>query len=152
MDIFVSYLNEACILISAICFAIGWGQIRKQRVRIHRRWMLTGVVFAALFFILYALKTFIVGDSEFGGPKSLRTFYYIFLQAHSILATVAAIMGVITLVYAARARFSRHRKIGPWTVVTWFVTAATGLVVFILLYVAYSPGHTAGLLHSYLGH
>lgn len=114
--------------------------------------MLTGVVFAALFFIIYALKTFIIGDNEFGGPKSVRVFYYVFLQAHSILATVAAIMGIITLTYAARAKFGRHRKIGPWTVVTWFVTAATGLAVFILLYIAYTPGQAASLLHSYLGH
>ncbi|GLG01267.1 membrane protein [Alicyclobacillus hesperidum subsp. aegles] len=152
MAIFVSYLNEACILLSALCFAIGWVQIRKHRVRIHRRWMLTGVVFAALFFIIYALKTFIIGDNEFGGPKSQRVFYYTFLQAHSILATVAAVLGIVTLVFALRGRFSRHRKIGPWTVVTWFVTAATGLVVFILLYVLYTPGQAASLLHSYLGH
>ncbi|WP_067623548.1 DUF420 domain-containing protein [Alicyclobacillus acidiphilus] len=152
MAIVLSYINEACILISAVCFAIGWRQIRKNRVRVHRRWMLTGVVFAALFFIIYALKTFIIGDNEFGGPKSVRVFYYVFLQAHSILATVAAIMGIITLTYAARAKFGRHRKIGPWTVVTWFVTAATGLAVFILLYIAYTPGQAASLLHSYLGH
>lgn len=152
MDVFVSYLNEACIIISAICFAIGWVYIRKHRVRIHRRWMLTGVVFAALFFIIYAAKTFFIGDTEFGGPKSLNTFYYVFLQAHSVLATIAAILGVITLVFAARGRFSRHRKLGPWTVVIWFVTAATGLVVFLLLYVVFTPGETANLMHSYLGH
>ncbi|WAH36494.1 DUF420 domain-containing protein [Alicyclobacillus dauci] len=152
MAVFVSYLNEACIIISAICFGIGWGQIRKNRVRIHRRWMLTGVVFAALFFIIYALKTFLIGDTKFGGPKSLNTFYYVFLQSHSVLATIAAILGIITLAYAAKARFSRHRKIAPWTVVIWFITAATGLVVFLLLYVIYSPGATANLMHSYLGH
>lgn len=151
MDIFVSYLNEACIIISAICFVIGWGQIRKKRVRIHRRWMLTGVVFAALFFIIYALKTFLIGDTKFGGPKSVNGFYYTFLQIHSILATVAAILGVITLVFAAKARFSKHRKIAPWTVITWLVTAATGLVVFLFLYVIFTPGPTANLMQSYLG-
>jgi putative membrane protein len=149
--IFASYFNEACILISAICFAIGWGQIRKKRVRIHRRWMLTGVVFAALFFISYALKTFLIGDTKFGGPKSVSPYYYVFLQAHSILATVAAILGVITLIFAARSAFGKHRRIGPWTVVIWFVTAATGLAVFFLLFIIYPPGATANLWQSYLG-
>lgn len=114
--------------------------------------MLTGVVFAALFFIIYAAKTFLIGDTKFGGPNSVSGFYYTFLQSHSVLATVAAILGVITLVYAFKARFSRHRKIAPWTVITWWVTAATGLVVFIFLYIAYTPGPTANLIHSYLGH
>lgn len=113
--------------------------------------MLTGVVFAALFFIIYAAKTFLIGDTKFGGPHSLNTFYYVFLQSHSVLATVAAIIGIITLVYAAKMRFSRHKKIAPWTVVTWWVTAASGLVVFILLYIAYTPGPTASLWQSYLG-
>lgn len=152
MDIFVSYLNEACIIISAICFGIGWFYIRRNHVRIHRRWMLTGVVFAALFFIIYAAKTFLIGDTQFGGPHSLNAFYYTFLQIHSVLATVAAVLGVITLVYALKARFGRHRKWGPWTVVIWWITAASGLVVFLLLYVIYTPGHTASLIHSYLGH
>jgi len=151
LAIVFSYINEACILISVACFIVGWVHIRHHRVRVHRRWMLRGVVFAALFFIIYALKTVLLGDNEFGGPKSVRPFYYGFLQVHSVLATVAAILGIITLVYASRARFSRHRKIAPWTLVTWFVTAATGLVVFILLYIVYTPGQAAGLLYSYLG-
>lgn len=150
-NLFLSYFNEACIISSAICFAFGWGYIRKHRVRTHRRLMLTGSVLAALFFITYVAKTIFIGDTLFGGPKSLKGFYYAFLQSHSVLATIAAILGVITLVYAFKARFRRHRKIAPWTVVIWFITAATGLTVFLLLYVFYTPGQTAGLLNAWLG-
>lgn len=150
-NLFLSYFNEACIISSAIVFAFGWRSIRRRKVHLHRRLMLTGSVLAALFFITYVVKTIFVGDTMFGGPKSMKTFYYVFLQAHSVLATVAAVLGVITLVFAFRARFRKHRRIGPWTVTVWFVTAATGLTVFLLLYIMYTPGQTAGLMHAYLG-
>ncbi len=151
MNIFLSYFNEACIISSAIVFSFGWYQIRRKRIETHRRLMLTGSVLAALFFITYVLKTIVIGDTEFGGPKSVSPFYYTFLQSHSVLATIAAIFGIVTLTYAFKGRFSRHRRVGPWTVTIWFVTAATGLTVFILLYIAYPPGPTTNLFRAFIG-
>lgn len=150
-NIVLSYFNELCIVSSAVVFGFGWASIRRQRVETHRRLMLTGSALAALFFITYVLKTFLIGDTAFGGPKSVASFYYIFLQSHSVLATVAAILGIITLVFAFRGRFQKHRRIGPWTVTIWFITAATGLTVFILLYLAFPPGPTTNLLRAFLG-
>ncbi|WP_308660945.1 DUF420 domain-containing protein [Alicyclobacillus sp. SP_1] len=147
----LAYFNEACILISAIVMGFGWYHIRKGHRETHRRLMLTGVTFAALFFITYVAKTIFIGDSTFGGPKSVAPFYYGFLQTHSILATVAAIFGIVTLVYAFKQRFARHKKVGPWTVSIWFVTAATGLTVFIMLYIAFPAGHTTGLWRAWIG-
>lgn len=149
--IFLAYFNEACIIISAILMAFGWKFIRQKKIETHRRFMLSGSIFAALFFLTYAAKTVFIGDNTFGGPKSADPYYYSFLQAHSILATIAAILGIITLTYAFRQKFSTHRKIGPWTVVIWFITAATGLTVFILLFVAYQPGPATGLWHAWVG-
>jgi putative membrane protein len=66
------YINEALILSSAICIALGWWQIKKHRVQSHKWFMLSGVVLAALFFIGYAAKTVLVGDTSFGGNSELR--------------------------------------------------------------------------------
>ncbi|MCL6452102.1 MAG: DUF420 domain-containing protein [Alicyclobacillus sp.] len=152
MGIALAYLNEAFIVVSAVVMAFGWYFIRRRNVEVHRRLMLTGSVLAALFFISYILKTVLYGDTTFGGPKLWRTPYQIFLQVHSILATVAAILGVITLVLAFRSRFRTHRRVGPWTAVTWFITAATGFTVFLLLYVIFPSGATANVFHAWLGH
>jgi len=151
MDIAISWLNEAFIISSAVVMAFGWRKIRQGKKATHRRLMLTGSVLAALFFLSYVLKTLIIGDTSFGGPRGLAPAYQVFLQAHSILATVAAVMGVFTLTFAFRQAFGRHRKVAPWTVVTWFVTAATGLTVFLLLYVIYPPGPTTNMFQAWLG-
>lgn len=145
-------IDEAFILLSAISMAFGWYFIRKQNIVAHRRLMLTGSAFAILFFLLYLARTVFIGDTTFGGPDRWKPAYYAFLQTHSVLATVAAILGVITLTFAFRQNFRRHRKIGPWTLVTWFITAATGTAVYLLLYVIYPSGSTTSLLHAWLGH
>jgi len=152
MGVALAYLNEAFIVSSAIVMAFGWYFIRRRNVEVHRRLMLTGSILAALFFFTYVLKTIVFGDTNFGGPKLWRAPYQLFLQSHSILATVAAILGIMTLTYAFRGRFSKHRKIGPWTAVTWFVTAATGLTVFFLLYVVFPQGITTNVFRAWLGH
>ncbi|QQE81214.1 DUF420 domain-containing protein [Alicyclobacillus sp. SO9] len=142
---------EGFIISSAIVFGFGWWQIRRRNVHVHRLLMLTGSILAALFFITYVFKTFAIGDTMFGGPKNLAAPYQLFLQTHSILATVAGIIGVVTLVYAFKARFRKHRRVGPWTVSLWFITAATGLTVFLMLYVIYPPGPTANIWKAWIG-
>ncbi len=150
-NIILSYFNEACITLSAIVFAIGWVQIRKHHVKSHRRLMLIGSVLVALFFITYVLKTILIGDTAFGGPKHVAVYYYIFLQMHSILASVAAVLGILTLVWALKGNFRRHRRSAPWTVIIWFITAASGLAIFILLYIAYPLGPTTNLFRAWIG-
>ncbi len=132
--------NELFMIISSITAAFGWAAIRRHRVRLHRRLMITASVFGAMFFVSYALATLIIGDSSFGGPANLAVAYNIFLQVHVMLATLAAVLGVLTLVLAARRRFRKHRRVAPWTAVMWFISAATGLVVYLSLFVIFPPG------------
>ncbi|HVB11197.1 MAG TPA: DUF420 domain-containing protein [Bacillota bacterium] len=143
--------NEACMLASAVAMAIGWGLIRRRNIPAHRRAMLTAAALALAFFLSYALHTLLVGDTSFGGPAGWRTPYLIFLQIHTLLATVAGVMGIITLRWALRKEFSKHRRIAPWTASLWFVAAGTGLVVFLMLYVVFPSGPTTNMFKA-LGH
>lgn len=151
LDRILAYINEFCMLASVAWIAVGWWRIKHHRVRAHRAAMLTGSAFAAAFFVTYVLKTLLVGDSTFGGPRSLNAAYLAFLQIHVTLATVAAVLGVITLRYAFRANFRRHRRWAPWTAGMWFVAAGTGLVVFLLLYVVYRPGTPTNVVRTITG-
>lgn len=152
MAVAMAYINEAFILSSAVVMAFGWYFIRRRNVDVHRRLMLTGSILAALFFITYVVKTIVFGDTTFGGPSTWKTSYQVFLQAHSILATVAAVLGIITLTFAFKSRFTSHRKIGPWTTSIWFITAVTGFMVFLLLYIVFPQGETTNVFRAWLGH
>lgn len=147
----LAYINEGFMILSALSVAFGWICIRRRKVAVHRKVMLFGAACASAFFVTYVLKTLLVGDTTFGGPQSLSAPYLVFLQAHTILATGVAVMGIITLRYAFRRRFRSHKKIAPWTAGLWFLAAATGLTVFLMLYVIFPPGATTNVVRAILG-
>lgn len=132
--------NEAFMLLSATCISIGWFYIRRKNIARHRLFMLLGSALGALFFVSYALDSVFVGDTEYGGPAKLTPYYDVFLNVHVWLASIAAVLGIITIRRALKQRFAKHRKIAPWTAVLWFVTTATGLVVFLMLFVIFPQG------------
>jgi putative membrane protein len=147
----LAYLNEGFMLSSGFAVVVGWVFIRRHRVRRHRATMLTAASLATAFFLSYVAKTLFYGDTAFGGPASLTSAYLVFLQVHTIFATGAAIAGIVTLRRALRGRYRDHRRVAPWTATAWFVTVASGLTVFTLLYLAFPPGPTSTNLLKVLG-
>jgi len=113
--------------------------------------MITGAIFALAFFLIYASRTVLVGNTSFGGPEQLKLAYHLFLFFHIVLAMLAAVFGLVTLTLGFRRSFSRHRKIGRWTAVIWLLTAPTGVVVYVLLYVLYPGGTTKPMIDAIFG-
>jgi putative membrane protein len=144
-------ISTICIAISAVLVAIGWYMILRGRRVTHQRFMVAGALFAALFFTIYVGKTVFVGSTKFGGPDELKMSYLIFLLFHITLATIAAVFGTITLYLAKKERFLKHKKLGRYTATIWLITAPTGILVYILLYVLYPGGETGGLIDAIFG-
>lgn len=147
----VALLSTSCTATSAICMAIGWMMIRRGKVDVHRRFMIVSVIFAALFFILYMARTIFIGNTDFGGPEYLRPYYTAFLIFHIILTIIAPVLAIMTLYYARKERFEKHRKIGPWTARIWFVTALTGVMVYLLLFQIFPEGETTNTFRAIWG-
>lgn len=139
------------IVLSAIFIAIGWMLIVRGKVEAHKKTMIAGAISALLFFIIYVSRTVFVGNTSFGGPDNIKTYYTIFLVFHIILATTGAVFGIVTLTLAFKRNIIKHRKIGPITSIIWFFTATTGLMVYLLLYVLYIPGETTSMIKAILG-
>lgn len=136
-------ISTSLIVLSAVLVAIGWYFIRTKNQAAHQRTMVLAALAAVLFFIIYVSRTIFVGNTLFGGPDYLKVPYMIFLFSHIILAVVAAVLGLTTLYRAWKKQFEKHRKLGPTTAVVWFVTAITGVTVYLLLYVFFPGGSTA---------
>lgn len=133
----VSFICTSLVVTSAIIMAFGWGAIRRKQTKTHERLMLVSTALATLFFILYVIKTTVLGSTQFGGPEEWKIPYLVFLFFHIALSTTAAVMGVITLVQAYKRNYAKHKKIGRATAIVWFSTAVTGVAVYLLLYVLY---------------
>ncbi|WP_078381024.1 DUF420 domain-containing protein [Sutcliffiella halmapala] len=139
------------IVLSAIFVAIGWYLISKRKIEAHKKTMFLAAIFAIIFFIIYSSRTIFVGNTSFGGPENIKIYYTIFLLFHITLATVGAVMGIITLWTGYKNNLSKHRKLGPITSVIWFATAITGVAVYCLLYVIYQGGETTSVIKAILG-
>ena len=139
------------IVLSAVLVAIGWNLILKRRIEAHKKVMLGAGAASLTFFIIYVSRTLFVGNTAFGGPDELKIYYTVFLIFHITLATIGAVMGLVTIYWGLKNRLDKHRKIGPFTSVVWFFTAITGVTVYLLLYVFYEGGHTTSVFKAILG-
>ncbi|HEY0829083.1 MAG TPA: DUF420 domain-containing protein [Bacilli bacterium] len=151
MQTYLPLISTSFIVISALFIAFGWYYIIKGRRETHKKLMLLGAFFALAFFIMYVTRIAVIGSSPFGGPDNLKTIYLVFLLFHIVLATTAGVFGIITLLHAFNERFAKHKRIGRVTATIWFITAITGVTVYLMIYVFYPSGETKPLLDAIFG-
>jgi putative membrane protein len=144
-------ISTSFIVISAIFVAMGWYQIMKGNRIKHQKLMVCGAIFALAFFIIYISRTLFVGNTSFGGPENLKLAYHLYLFFHITLATTGGVFGIVTLFFAYKKRFDKHRRIGRYTAVIWLLTAPTGVLVYVLLYIMYPGGETKPMVDAIFG-
>lgn len=139
------FITTCFMMISAILVAIGWRLIILHKRQAHKRAMLWAAACALLFFVFYVSRIVFFGSKQFNGPETMKTVYFVFLIFHITLSTISGLFGLITLNHAFRSRFETHKRIGRITSVMWFATAATGVTVYLLLYIIFPGGDVTNL-------
>jgi putative membrane protein len=153
MSTILPLLSTIFIATSGILVAIGWYQILKGRRELHQKFMVSGAIFALVFFLIYVSRTIFIGNTAFSesAPVAIRDAYYVFLLCHIIFATTSGIFGIITLLFAYKKKFAKHKKIGRYTAVMWLITSPSGVMVYLLLYIMYPGGSTKPVIDAILG-
>ena len=128
-------LNAVCTFFLLIGFAF----IRNGKIRWHRAAMLCAFFCSITFLGFYVYFHLHAGLIRFGGQGWIRPVYFTLLVSHTILAITTLPLVIITLAYALSERFSSHRRIAHWTYPIWLYVSVTGVIVYWLLYVAYTP-------------
>jgi uncharacterized membrane protein YozB (DUF420 family) len=123
---------------SGILLACGYAAIRKGRVQIHKRFMISAFAVSTVFLISYLVYHYRVGHVPFHGQGWIRPVYFALLLSHTILAIVIVPMIVITLRRAQLGKFERHRIIARWTLPLWFYVCVTGVIVYLMVYQIYA--------------
>lgn len=129
--------STTCIVLSGMSLLLGWYLIRARRDRVaHRNTMLTATAFAGLFLVFYVLRWSLYGSKPFTGTGTWRAVYFAILAPHIILAMVLAPLA-LRLIYLALGKedFVAHRRLAKVTLPIWLFVAASGWLIYYLLYV-----------------
>ncbi|TMB05268.1 MAG: DUF420 domain-containing protein [Deltaproteobacteria bacterium] len=132
---FLPSWNAGMNAVSASALIAGWTAIRRGNRELH--WKLMAAAFAAstLFLIGYLTRFALTGVHRFPLQGPVRTFYYLLLGSHTILAVVALPFVLRTMwLSAVKRSFDRHKRIAVWTFPLWAYVSVTGVVVYVMLY------------------
>ena len=129
-------ISTTCIVCSGASLLLGWYFIRARKdVSRHRRTMLTATTFAAMFLVFYVTRWSIYGSKAFPGAGGWKLFYLANLVPHIILAMALGPL-VLRLIYLALKKrdYAAHRKLARVTLPIWLYVAASGWLIYYLLY------------------
>lgn len=130
-------LNAILNTIAFILLSLGYYFIKHDRWKAHRVMMLTSVFVSAVFLISYLNYHAQIGSKPYEGEGILRVIYFLILIPHVILAGLNVPFILYTLWRALKDPFDgRHRKIARYVWPVWMYVSVTGVLVYIMLYVA----------------
>jgi uncharacterized membrane protein YozB (DUF420 family) len=124
---------------AAVLLLLGFTFITHGKILAHKICMLSAFSCSAAFFALYLYFHYHAGIIRFGGQGWIRPVYFTILISHTILAVLSLPLILITLTLALRSRFAKHRRIARWTFPIWLYVSLTGVIVYWLLFIAYTP-------------
>jgi uncharacterized membrane protein YozB (DUF420 family) len=127
-------LNACLNGLSAVLLLLGWLNIRRGNMAVHRAFMISALVTSTLFLASYLTYHVQAGTTTFRSTGWIRPVYFTILVSHTILAAVIVPLVAVTVVRAARGRFEKHRKVARVTWPLWMYVSVTGVVIYFLLY------------------
>lgn len=121
--------------LSAILLVAGFVFIKRGHKTAHRNCMVAALASSTLFLACYLTYHFTVkGVTHFVEPQWFRPVYLTLLATHTLLAAAILPLIVITVTFAVKQNFARHKKIARWTWPIWLYVSVTGVVIYLLLY------------------
>jgi putative membrane protein len=120
--------------IAAVLLMSGYVLIRRKQINAHHKVMWTAFGVSCVFLACYLIYHYNVGVVRFSKPGWVRTFYLWLLTTHTVLAGTVPVLAIITLTYAQKGKFRKHRGLAKWTFPIWLYVSVTGVIVYLLLY------------------
>jgi uncharacterized membrane protein YozB (DUF420 family) len=130
-------LNAVLNGTSAVLLLSGYVLIRRGRVALHRRCMISALVTSSLFLTSYLVYHANVGSVPFPGQGAIRGVYFAILVTHVVLAAAIVPLALTTASRGLSAQYERHVRIARWTLPLWMYVSVTGVVIYLMLYQLY---------------
>jgi putative membrane protein len=130
---FLPHLNAVLNTSTAIALLSGFYFVKRGQVMYHRTSMFSAVGLSSLFLVSYVIYHYQAPHTSFGGVGFVRTFYFLLLISHIILAAVVVPFVLLTVYFAISNQIEKHKKIVKWTFPIWLFVAVSGVVVYLMI-------------------
>jgi len=130
-------LNAFLNGLSGIFLLIGFWFIKNKKVTAHRICMVSAFITSIVFLGCYLFYHFHAGVLHFAGQGWIRPVYFTLLISHTVLAVCVPVLAIMTLRWAIKGNFVKHRAIARITFPIWLYVSVTGVVVYWILYHLY---------------
>ena len=130
-------LNAFLNGLAGVLLVMGFVNVKRGNVELHRKFMLSAFGVSVLFLISYTTYHFNQIATPFTGEGAVRYVYFFILITHIILAAALLPLVIITLRRGLKDHRPAHRKIARWTFPIWLYVSVTGVAVYLMLYQFY---------------
>ena len=128
-------LNAGLNALAAGLLMAGLIFIRRGNVEAHKRMMYTAFAASCVFLTSYLVHKAIVQKTHpYEGPEALKTIYYVILVTHIVLAAAVPVLAMRTIYLGRKDRRDAHRRLARWTFPIWMYVSATGVIIYVMLY------------------
>jgi len=131
---FLVHVNASLNFTAGVFLTLGFVQIKKGNRDTHKKLMLTALAASALFLTSYLIYHYNVGSVPYPYDDWTRPVYLAILIPHIILATLMVPFILVTVWWALRDSFERHRRLARWVWPVWMFVSVSGVVVYLMLY------------------
>lgn len=119
---------------TAAFLVAGRRAIRRRAIITHRNRMIAAFACSAAFLLLFVIRFVVFGFQPFAGGGVWRVIYYVVLFAHEPIAVISVPLAVVTFLLGL-TRSSFHTELAGATLVIWLVSAVTGVLLYVQLYI-----------------
>lgn len=128
-------VNASLNGLSAVLLTAGFVFIKRGHKTAHRNCMVAALVSSTLFLACYLTYHFTVKTlTHFVEPHWFRPIYLTLLATHTLLAAAVLPLIIITVTFAVKQNFARHKQMARWTWPIWLCVSVTGVLIYLLLY------------------
>lgn len=127
-------LNAILNATTAVLLITGRMQIKRGRVSVHKKIMISALVVSCLFLTSYLFYHYNVGTVRYPHHNWTRPLYLIILGTHTVLAAGMVPFIIAAVTFALKEKFEKHRRLVRWVWPIWIYISVTGIVVYLMLY------------------
>ena len=135
---YIPHILAVLNTLSATLVSIGYVNIRKKNIAIHKACMISALIVSTIFMIFYLYYHAKVGYIPFAGQGDIRYLYFSLLASHVILAAIAFPLVLITAGLAMRSKFTIHKRIAHWTLPIWLYVSISGVIIYVMSFHIYT--------------